>query len=146
MVQQKLAKHLRRKAEVAAEHFLRLNLKCVVTRRAVRTQWQKVDFFGSDVVGKLPSGAHVYAQVTTGGRGCVSVRRSELEMYPWHSSDIVLLLHLVTNQSPDKGRLTQYWFRVEEFGAETYGGDREWRSWDESVRVETQWFVVRRNG
>jgi len=131
---------LRRQAEVAAEHFAVERLKCVAIRRAVRTQWQKVDFFGADVLGKLPTGAHVYIQVTTGASGCVSERRKKLAAIPWHPSDTVLLLNLVATASAAKGRRTEYWFRVEEF--DSVDGPRAWFDWPESVPVPREWFMA----
>ena len=139
-----LGKDLRRTAEVAAEHFLRDRIGCVMVRRAVRTQWQKVDFWGADLVGKLSTGGHVYAQVTTGGASCMSRRRDKLESTPWHDSDTVLLLNLVTTQSPAKGRKREYWFRVEEMEQRSESEDRGreflWRDWDEPVEVPREWF------
>jgi len=131
-------KDLRRQAEVAAEWYLREILHCVHVRRAVRSKWHKVDFFGADLVGKVDSGAHVYAQVTTGGSSCVSVRRKELAGFPWHESDIVLLLNLVATESPAKGRRKEYWFRFEEF--ELTGAGRKWQDWESVVPVPPEWF------
>ena len=131
-------KALRRQAEVAAEHFAVERLKCVVIRRAVRTQWQKVDFFGADVLGKQESGDHIYIQVTTGASGCVSERRKKLVAIPWHTSDTVLLLNLVATASAAKGRRTEYWFRVEQF--DSIAGPRAWSDWPETIFVPRYWF------
>ena len=65
-------KALRRQAEVAAEHWMAKRLGCIAIRRAVRTQWQRVDFFGADLVGVLDTGAKIYIQVTTGSRSAMS--------------------------------------------------------------------------
>lgn len=131
-------KALRRQAEVAAVHFLIDQLGCVHSRRAIRTKWQKVDFFGADVVGVLETGAKIYAQVTTGAAAAVSVRRAKLAAFPWHPSETVLLLNLVATASPAKGRRTQYWFRVEELKRDL--GHRKWVDWPEPVEVPREWF------
>ena len=126
-------KALRRQAEVAAEHWMAKRLGCIAIRRAVRTQWQRVDFFGADLVGVLDTGAKIYIQVTTGSRSAMSTRRAKLGAFPWHTSETVLLLNLIATASPAKGRQTEYWFRVEEL-------DGHWRDWDDPVAVPRNWF------
>lgn len=137
-------KVLRRQAEVAAEHFLHERMECLHVRRAIRTKWQKVDFFGADLVGVLVTGAKVYCQVTTGGASAMSSRRAKLQEYSWHDSETVLLLNLVATASPGKGRRIKYWFRVEELSRENggmWGEDvRLWEDWEEAYEVPREWF------
>lgn len=97
-------KEYRRKAEVAAEHLLLLLMKermveygftkahltRVLSNRAMRTQYAKVDFFGADVVVKGIS--TWYAQVTTGQYASTSTRRKKLEVPYWLHGERVLLL------------------------------------------------------
>ena len=76
------AKNKRGDCERAAVHFAYEILGCVITRRAVQTKWQKVDFFAADVVGKRPDGTHVYIQATAGQYSAVTARRRKLEKIP----------------------------------------------------------------
>lgn len=99
-------------AEKAAEHWARWWCACVCTRRPVRTQFQSIDFFGADVVGKDKTGAHVYVQVTTGQAEAARVRRRKLEKYPWHPSDKVFLLQLDVD---DSVRPFKWFFKVHEY-------------------------------
>jgi len=128
------SKALRRQAEVAAEHYLR-SLGCVMTRRCFRTQFAKVDFFGADVVGKMPDGSHVYAQVTTGGKQAMSARRKKLEAVPWNGTDVVLLLQLVSTPGPRGSKLL--WFRQYAY----VGGD--WFRDPEDVSVPKEWLKTK---
>lgn len=105
-----LAKGRRADAERAAEHALVHHWGCKHTRRAIKTQFQSVDFFGSDVVGKREDGSHVYCQVTAGQQAeTVRRRRRKLDYFPWHGSDTVLLLQL--KERADK-RPKIYYFRI----------------------------------
>ena len=133
----------RSEAERAAEWFAREILGCVDTRRAVRTKWQKVDFFGADVVGKRPDGSHVYIQVTTGQAPAVSVRKRKLEKYHWHKSDRVLLLQLKYKQ---EGRKKKWYFDMYELE----GGRKkaDWQKHEASAVLEIprQWFTAYKEG
>jgi len=75
--------------ERAACHYIVHSHGCTVFRKAIRTQFQSVDFFASDVVGKKPDGSHVYVQATAGQASAVSARRKKLEKIPWHPSDTI---------------------------------------------------------
>ena len=137
-----------RQAEVAAEHWLRESMGCVAIRRAVRTKWQAVDFFGADLVGVLDTGAKIYVQVTTGGHSAMSTRRAKLGAFPWHASETVLLLNLVATASAAKGRRTEYWFRIEEYcstmcesGRPMCESRRRWQDWPDAYRVPREWFM-----
>ena len=132
-------KALQRQAEVAAGHFMKARLGCCAIRRAVRTQWQKVDFFGADLVGVLSTGAKIYVQVTTGSHSAMSARRAKLGDFPWHPSETVLLLNLVATVSPAKGRKTEYWFRVEELARP----QMVWNDWPEPIPVPRGWFKTK---
>ena len=130
-------------AEKAGEHYLR-SLGCLCTRRPVRTQFQSIDFFGSDVVGKLRDGSHIYAQVTTGKAEAARVRRRKLEAYPWHASDRVLLLQLAVDAET---RPYRWYFRVHEYKLPVRQIDtpvaQSERRWDNSsfeIDVPRAWF------
>ena len=139
-----IAASRRQDAERAAEHWLRNVLDCIVTRRAVRTQWHKVDFFAADVVGKSASGAHCYAQATAGSYSAVTSRRRKLEKIPWHPYDSVFVLQLIEQQHPAKGRWKQWFFRVHEYEPDIEDSAdltvRRWRTWDAATEIPKAWF------
>lgn len=129
-----VAKSKRAPAERAAEHYLRDVIGCVVTIRAVRTQWQRTDIFASDVVGKLSDGSHVYAQVTAGQAEAVRTRRRKLDAIPWHLSDRVILLQLVETKDPANKRRKWFHFRIHRLTPDGWKVDAE------AVRVPVEWF------
>ena len=129
------SKSKRREAEVAAEWYAHEVMGCTITRRAIRTQWQKVDFFGCDIVGKTSDGHHIYLQVTAGGSSCVSVRRKKLEEIPWHITDKVKVLQLVGAR---QGRVMAWWFTVYEYYWAGYG--RKWTKSSGQIAVPKTWF------
>jgi len=145
-----IAKSRRPQAERAAEHWLREILGCVCTRRAVRTKWAAVDFFGADIVGKTETGAHCYVQVTAGKSQAVTARRRKLEAIPWHDWDTVILLQLIETKNPAHGRRKQWWFRVYEY--ETIDDPpsrplaRQWRLWESATAVPPRWFKAWKEG
>ena len=125
-----LAKARRSDAERAAEWTLRVNCACLVTRRALRTKFAKVDFYSSDVIGKRRDGSCVYAQATAGGSECARTRRRKLEAVPWHPSERVLLLQLV-ERPPLPGERGKAWaFMVHEYYADDLAlpYDRTWHN------------------
>jgi len=124
-------------AERAAEWYAIKVCKCVITRKAIRTQWQKVDFFNSDVVGKMKNGRHVYIQVTTGKDAAISIRRKKLTQIPWHSSDIVLLLQLKEYQDPENGRKKLWYFKLFYY----HGNPRQWKVKNELYPIKKIWFT-----
>jgi len=132
----KNAKKKRADAERATVWYAREIHGCVVTRRAVQVQFQKVDFFGCDIVGKKPDGSHVYIQTTAGQAACVTARRRKLEVIPWHSSDVVELLQLRQTEDPANARRKLWFFRVHWF--EQFS--RLWMTKDEAVPVPKEWF------
>jgi len=123
-------------AERATVHYAIHVHKCVVTRRAVRTQWQSVDFFAADVVGKKEDGSHIYIQTTAGQHSAVTARRRKLEKIPWHSTDTVELLQLIQTIDPANARRKLWFFRVHWF--ETFS--KIWMTKDEAVPVPKEWF------
>lgn len=135
------AKAKRADAERAAEWYLRERCACVITRRAVRTQWHKVDFWAADVVGKRKDGSHVYAQATAGGSEALRQRRRKLEKIPWHVSDMVLVLQLTSTEDPANRRRKQWWFRVHLYNH----GNKVWQS-VVAHEVERGWFRAWKTG
>lgn len=112
MAKKKSNKAAARRAEYAAEHFL-VSLGCIITRRMIRTRFNKVDFFGADVVGKNYTGRHFYAQATSSEHEqALKARQSKLELIPWHPSDIVFVVWL---KSEIKGRSKEWYFQVYEY-------------------------------
>ena len=132
------AKHLRQKAEKAGV-WLALQLGCAITRKAIRTKWQAVDFFGSDIVGKMADGSHVYIQVTAGQYSAVTARRRKLEKIPWHPSDAVLIAQLVGTQDPANARRKKHFFRVHEYAFWDRKDRRSWQTWDQAIDVPREW-------
>ena len=128
------AKNKRGDAERAAEWYARKIHGCLVTRRAVRTQWQSVDFFGSDVVGKKADGRHVYIQVTAGQHSAVTTRRRKLEEIPWHYTDTIELLQLIQTIDPSNARRKHWFFRVH------YYDGVLWDTKDDAVQIPREWF------
>jgi hypothetical protein len=126
-----IAKSYRSAAERAAEWYAVEIESCIVTRRAIRSQWQSVDFFGSDVVGKKQDGSHVYIQVTTGQAPAVSVRKKKLTAYPWHLTDTVLMLQMV--ELPPEKRRKQYGFNIWRY-------DHSWAKDEEQFLIPREWF------
>lgn len=130
----KNAKSLRSAAERACEWYARDLLSCVITRRAVQTRFQSVDFFAADCVGKRSDGSHVYIQATAGQYEAVRTRRRKLEAVPWHESDTVLLLQLVQTEDPANARRKKYFFRVHRL----INGD--WSVQEDAHEIPREWF------
>ena len=133
-----VAKSKRPEAERAGEWYLREVAGCVVTRRALRTKFAKVDFYAADIIGKRADGSCVYAQVTAGGAEALRTRRRKLERVPWHPSETVMVLQLTFTPDPANKARKLWFFRVHPYahGAGTWGEvtaapvRREWfRAW-----------------
>jgi len=135
-----IAKTKRAEAERAAEWWLREECGCVLTRRAVKTQFNKVDFFASDVVGKREDGSHVYAQATAGQAQAVTQRRRKLEVIPWHVTDDVYLLQLRGTPNPANRRRTMWHFCVHYYGHVIVGEPRCWMTFETAYPVPEEWF------
>lgn len=114
MARRKVSKTNRRKAEVASEHYLYHICKCDPhqIRRAVHTQWQKIDFWFSDVMGRTPKGRCFYAQVTAGQAEAVRQRRRKLEKISWNAFDNVMVLQMVEQPNPANHRKKDFYFRI----------------------------------
>lgn len=137
----KMSKADPKNAERAAEHFAVKILGCIKTVRAVQTQFQRQDMFGSDVIGKNKYGMSHYIQVTTGGKSAVQQRKKKMESYPWHSSDRVYVLQMLKFKSKSliyKFKVLEYWPN------ETV--PREWVDWaafgtaPNDVKIDKSWF------
>jgi hypothetical protein len=117
-------------AERAAEWYAR-ERGCVVIVRAVRTQFNRQDLFGCDLLGKHESGWWYAIQVTTGKSCNVAQRRRKLEKIPWLPEDQVILLEMRRDTTGPKIR---YYFRVHrlEFG--------EWSVDSDTCEVPRSWF------
>ena len=142
MPRAKVAKSRRPDAERAAEHWLHHVCGCRPEhiRRAVRTQFQSVDFFASDVMGKTPEGINHFAQVTAGQNEAVRTRRRKLEKIPWNEHEHVYVLQLV--EMPDPARLSRknFFFRVHRYGHWSEDKGREWAIDYEAHPVPKEWF------
>lgn len=125
---------MRSAAERAGEWYLYKIMNCLVVRRAVKTQWQKVDFFGSDLVGKKADGTHIYVQVTAGEYSAVTARRRKLEKIPWHESDTVQILQLIQRKNPANARRKNWFFRVHVYQK------GKWITLDEAIEIKKEWF------
>ena len=125
----------RPEAERAGEWWMHEILRCVVTRRALRTKFAKVDFFAADIIGKLSDGACVYAQVTAGGNEALRTRRRKLEKVPWHPSERVMVLQLTSTQDPANKARKLWHFRVHNY-------DHMAKKWQDvyAVPVKKEWF------
>ena len=108
----KIAKSKRPEAERAAEHVAVEVFGCAATRRALRTKFAKVDFFGCDVMGFGSMLNHYWIQVTAGQIQAVQTRRKKLEKYPWAENDEVYVMQLVERAKVDNPRQKEWFFRV----------------------------------
>ena len=132
------AKNKRGDAERATEWYAHKELGCIITRRAIRTKFHKVDFFAADVVGKMADGSHVYIQTTAGQHSAVTSRRRKLEKIPWHSSDLVLLLQLIQTEDPANARKKLWFFRVHRL--QRYLDDFLWLTDEKAIEIPREWF------
>ncbi len=133
-------KAYRRLAEVAAEHYAYTVMDCLKCVRAVKSQYQTVDFWASDIVGKRRDGTHVYIQVTSGQASAVSTRKAKLEdVKYWHHSDTVLLLQLYWEPNPQCKRGKLWYFKVWEY---VVPNKYVYRTWVHMVdhAVPVSWF------
>ena len=114
-----------RLAEVAAENWLKS--QGYQTRRTVRTQWQMIDFFGADVIGKGKEDT-VYIQVTVSQQSKhVMERRRKLEQIPWTETDYVCVFQYVERKSISNPRRKERFFRSYVYDAYP-DGERRWLS------------------
>lgn len=142
----KNAKSRRADAERAAENYVHETLNCVVSCRAVRTQWQSQDMFASDVIGKRKDGSCVYIQATAGQYSAVTARRRKLEKIPWMDSDVVQVVQLIQTENPANARKKDWWFRVHIYLLYVGGGhERRWHTLDKAIAVPKEWFKAFKN-
>lgn len=135
------AKTKRADAERACEWYAREILGCVQTRRAVRTKWQKVDFFGADVMGKCENGSTVYIQATAGQDAAVSTRRRKLEIIPWHYTETVEVVRLIQTIDPANARRKLWFFRVHVYSIALGGyNNRGWITQSAAIPIPPHWF------
>ena len=124
----KIAKSRRMDCERASQHFAH-----------EFTMYQSQDLFGCDTVGKRIYGSHVYIQATAGQDQAVTARKRKLEKYPWHKSDIVLIVQLKSQQDPENKRRKLWSFKVWEL--EGVGNEIAlWEKWEEQVYFKSGWF------
>jgi len=114
MARSKVAKSKRPEAERAAEHYLFHVFGCEPDQieRAVRTQWQSVDFWGCDAMGRAKDGRCYFAQVTAGQNEAVRVRRRKLDKISWNPFETVVVLQLVEQPNPAFAQRKDFYFRV----------------------------------
>lgn len=136
----KVAKSNRPLAEKAAEHYLYEVCGCdpAQIRRAVRTQWQAVDFFGCDVMGRRKDGLVFFAQVTAGQNEAVRVRRRKLEKISWNHLERIMVLQLVEQFDPANARKKIFYFRVHRLVNHV---TMAWEVDEQAVQVPKTWFV-----
>jgi len=113
---------------------------CVVTRRALRTKYAKVDFYCADIIGKHADGSCVYAQLTAGGNPALRIRRRKLETVPWHESEEVMVLQLTFMPDPANMRRKLWFFRVHRFHPGYVRVCDRWTVDDEAAPVPKEWF------
>lgn len=136
-----MSKADRKNAERAAEHFAVNVLGCIKTVRAIQTQFQRQDMFGSDVIGKNKYGLSSYIQVTTGGKSAVQQRKRKMLLYPWQSGDRVYVLQM---QKFKEDKRVVYKFEVNELWPNQIL-DRAWMCWADKVPVDKLWFKALKN-
>ena len=129
-----IAKSKRPEAERAAEWVCMELLGCTHTRRALRTKFAKVDFFGCDVIGVRADGRRVWVQVTAGQVAAVLTRRKKLEAYPWHPTDQVFVWQLVERQDIANPSSKEWFFRVWEYQYGTWTDNRK------PIKIDKKWF------
>jgi len=145
MTRRKIAKSKRSEAERATEHYFYnvFNIEIFQIRRAVRTKWQAVDFWGCDVMGRDHVGCCYYAQVTTGQTQAVRIRRRKLEKIYWNSFDTVMVLQMVEQPDPANNRKKQFYFRIHEYDYL----NKTWNVKSEAFPIPKAWFQkLRENG
>ena len=134
-----VAKSRRPQAERAAEWVAVEVFGCTETQRATRTKFQKIDFFGCDVMGMRP-GFKEWIQVTAGQRQAVQVRRKKLVDKDWVYTDRVWVFRLV--QEGKSGRIKLWHFDV--WKLEIWEDIRKWEDWP-PIPIKPEWFKARKD-
>lgn len=124
-------KQLIRDAEKAAQHYI-AGLGYIHQRKAIKTMYQSVDFFGSDIVAKNEKGDTLYVQVTTGAYEALRHRKRKLEKIPWNSNDKVWILQM---QRAKDGRSYKYWFVKHNLNK-----NKVWEIIDNNILIHREWF------
>jgi len=103
-------------------------------RKAVRTKYQKVDFFGADIMAMDDyRGYKIFCQVTTGGYEAIRQRKRKLEQYIFSEHDDVFIFVM---KKEKKGRSFEYWFEINYFDM---SGDDWYERPPEPIKRE--WFT-----
>ena len=125
-----MSKQDRRFAEVAAQWLAVKVYGCTYIRKAIRSQFQSVDFFGSDIMGMREDGTKVFIQATAGQDSAISTRRKKLEKYTWHDTDTISLAAL---RKEKEGRSYRYYYKIQFYvkGVWTVA---------ENIEVPREWF------
>lgn len=100
-----------REAEVAADnHYKSLGAQ---TKRALRTKWASVDFFGCDVIARMPDRLEIHnIQVTMGKDESIRARRRKLEAIYWTPSDHVFVFQVIQRPAVTYANRVDYFFKV----------------------------------
>lgn len=129
----------RRRAEPAAEWYAREVLDCLHVCRAIRTEFQRQDLFGCDVLGMTLRG-WVGIQVTAAENDRhIRLRRRRLETFPWHAGDVVLVLQWRSEPDPANKRKKKKWFRVHRYHHQQM--ERTWTVDDEAISIPAHWLA-----
>lgn len=140
MKREPLPKEYRAKAEIAAAHYAKEVESCYVTRKAAKSQFQQVDFFAADVMGKRENGSTVYIQVTCGNNQKVKERMHKLEQHAWNGYEDVIMLQL--NRKKESRSFVYYfsiWRYVPTY-SQNYPPPRHWTKFYEGYDVPKAWF------
>ena len=105
-----MAKHDWRIAEWSAEWLLRERYRCVATRRAVRTRFQSVDFFGCDCMGRDVEGRTWWIQATAGKSANVAHRRRKIEEHQWREGVMLIEVRLEKEGRRKVGMYRLHWW------------------------------------
>ena len=129
-----MTKQDQQNAEKAIEWYLYEICGCPIhqIRRAIRTKYQKVDFFGCDAMGMDHNGTKIFIQVTTGEYEAVRQRKRKLEKFTWHKYDNINVFQMIKKKS---GRTFDYYFIIWDY--EVSAG--EWFE-EQSIAIPKKWF------
>jgi hypothetical protein len=135
MKKRKSSKDLRRKAELAAVNWCYEENGCVSHVRAVRTQWQRQDLFGADIIARDANGRDTFIQVTTGGHSAISSRKNKIKKHPWAPDARVAIFQLFVLPDPNNLRRNKYYFKQYWFFPES----GEWSTDELVIEIKNEW-------
>ena len=138
MAKRKIAKSHRNEAENAAVWLAYEKLKAVKHVKAIRSQWQRIDIFASDVIMKEKNGRVTYIQVTTGQNSAVNTRKKKMEDIPWTKDETVLLIQMKERKDPINERRKEFIFKIWEY--KLNNNKRNWKVWPEAIIIPREWF------